>query len=1206
MNARKTLGIGLFMIACILINYIGKSLAVEWNLPLWLDAVGTVMAAYAYGPICGAIIGLTNNIIFGFTDYISYIYGITSVMIGVSVGLIAKRKLFDSMFHTLSAGMLIALISVAVSTVLNVIFYKGMTGNLWGDGVIHYLIERGFPNIVSYIAGEFYIDFIDKCVTLVFLYYMLRLFRYLRSKKQSEHIHKEHHHKEGKSVVSVLLVTLVVSSVMAGSISFATAAPQELKEAKKTTSVAQNIYFDSYVQTVYDRDNGLPCGEANAVVQSKDGILWVGTYAGLYRYNGSEIRWMDKYESVKNVNCLYVDTEGRLWIGTNDNGLSISINEKIVNVVDEESGLPTNSVRSIVQGSDGFYYIGTAGSMQVIGLSGGLKLRKTIDEINYAMSSSADENGNVCAVDLSGHVFLIQEEKVVSTVKLDDKDGQFVSCTFAPDGTLYCGTSTNQMYVYQVSGSSLVKDKTLECGNLMYHNSLNFTDDGIMFVCADNGIGYFDQSQIYHDLSTGAFNNSVDNMAVDYQGNIWFASSRMGLLRMCKSDITDFYAASNLEGKVVNSSTKYQGMLYVGTDDGLDIIDTKRKCAVTNDLTERLKDIRIRCVKVDSQNHLWICTYGKGLLEIVNGKEYEYNTQNGTFGDRARVVLELSDKTVVAAGDSGITFIKDHKIVKTLSYGEGLINTMILSLLELPDGNLLAGTDGDGLVILKDGAVVKHLNREDGLSSGVILRTVLDQDGEGVYIITSNGICYMNQKNEIRLLENFPYFNNYDMVVAEDGKLFTLGSAGIYVVDREELLAGQAVNYELLDAKMGLTSSLTANSWNYLEDGYLYLSCGTGVFGMDLNAYRGNTHSFRMMVSNVKVDGEDREVERGKALTVGRDVNKIEIFPEVINYTLEDPYVQYYLQGFDDKKTVVLQSDLTSIVYTNIPSGVYTFHLAVLDNSQETVLEESTYIISKEKEIYDNRWFEVYMVLVLVLAVAWVTWFIMRTQLQRTLDMQRKEIEFANRQIEMGNETILAIAKTVDAKDENTSHHSLRVSEYSVLIAREYGMSEEDCENLRKIALLHDIGKIGIPDSILNKPAKLTDEEYAIMKSHVTRGAEVLKDFTLIDNVADGALYHHERYDGKGYAHGLKGEEIPLNARIIGIADAFDAMTANRVYRKKLDFDFVLGELRKGRGTQFDPQFVDIMLKLIDEGKIDVQALYNEVEETGFDTQKGE
>ena len=161
------------------------------------------------------------------------------------------------------------------------------------------------------------------------------------------------------------------------------------------------------------------------------------------------------------------------------------------------------------------------------------------------------------------------------------------------------------------------------------------------------------------------------------------------------------------------------------------------------------------------------------------------------------------------------------------------------------------------------------------------------------------------------------------------------------------------------------------------------------------------------------------------------------------------------------------------------------------------------------------------------------------------------------------------------------------------MIGKELGFDEQKCSELKRAALLHDIGKIGIPDRILNKPERLTDEEYKEMKSHVVKGGEILKSFTKIDNIEEGALYHHERYDGKGYVHGLKGEEIPLNARIIGIADAFDAMTANRVYRKKLDMDFVIGELKKGRGTQFDPQLTDIMLHLIETGQIDMQRLYD-------------
>lgn len=215
---------------------------------------------------------------------------------------------------------------------------------------------------------------------------------------------------------------------------------------------------------------------------------------------------------------------------------------------------------------------------------------------------------------------------------------------------------------------------------------------------------------------------------------------------------------------------------------------------------------------------------------------------------------------------------------------------------------------------------------------------------------------------------------------------------------------------------------------------------------------------------------------------------------------------------------------------------------------------------------------------------------------QKIRQIQMKALE---RQIRMGNETIFAIANAVEARDKNTGKHSWRVSEYSVKIAKELGFTSHQLEQLRKTALLHDIGKIGVPDSILNKPAKLSDEEYEIMKTHTTTGGEILKDFSLIPNVDEGAKFHHERYDGKGYPEGLQGKQIPLNARIIGIADAFDAMTANRIYRKALDLNFVKTELKRCSGSQFDPEMTEILLNLIEEKIINPSETVQKAETSG-------
>ena len=192
-----------------------------------------------------------------------------------------------------------------------------------------------------------------------------------------------------------------------------------------------------------------------------------------------------------------------------------------------------------------------------------------------------------------------------------------------------------------------------------------------------------------------------------------------------------------------------------------------------------------------------------------------------------------------------------------------------------------------------------------------------------------------------------------------------------------------------------------------------------------------------------------------------------------------------------------------------------------------------------------------------------------------------------NNQIQrMTLQTITTIANTIDAKDEYTKGHSKRVSEYSAAIAEGLGLPEEEVQNIRSVALLHDIGKIGVPDSVLNKPGRLTDEEYQLMKQHTVTGGEILKDIGMMPGIDIGAKYHHERYDGKGYPEGLKGEDIPFIARIISVADAYDAMTSNRVYRKHLDSETVMQELKKGIGTQFDPEIAETMIQLLEKGHL--------------------
>lgn len=185
----------------------------------------------------------------------------------------------------------------------------------------------------------------------------------------------------------------------------------------------------------------------------------------------------------------------------------------------------------------------------------------------------------------------------------------------------------------------------------------------------------------------------------------------------------------------------------------------------------------------------------------------------------------------------------------------------------------------------------------------------------------------------------------------------------------------------------------------------------------------------------------------------------------------------------------------------------------------------------------------------------------------------------------MSKQIVQTLVKTIDAKDSYTNGHSARVAQYSLMLAKRMDFSSEELGRLEYTALLHDVGKIGVSDAILNKKGKLTDEEYAIIKEHANMGAQILSNITELPDVAVGARYHHERYDGNGYPAGLKGEEIPLFARIIAVADSYDAMTSKRSYRAALPQHLVREEISKGIGTQFDPRIAKLMLMIMDEDK---------------------
>ena len=211
-----------------------------------------------------------------------------------------------------------------------------------------------------------------------------------------------------------------------------------------------------------------------------------------------------------------------------------------------------------------------------------------------------------------------------------------------------------------------------------------------------------------------------------------------------------------------------------------------------------------------------------------------------------------------------------------------------------------------------------------------------------------------------------------------------------------------------------------------------------------------------------------------------------------------------------------------------------------------------------------------------------------------TIKKINEELKDTNEKLEKAYlETVETLRYTVEAKDTYTRGHSDRVSEYSVLIGKYLGLSEEELHKLKVGGLFHDIGKIGVPDSILLKTTKLTDDEYSEIKNHPSIGAHILSNASIFQDIIPIVKHHHERYDCRGYPGKLGGENIPYLARIAAIADSFDAMTSKRTYRDSLPIDVVKGEIEKNKGTQFDPNIADVFLDILNNHYEQIEEIKN-------------
>ena len=912
-------------------------------------------------------------------------------------------------------------------------------------------------------------------------------------------------------------------------------------------------YLSDKTETNYNSNNGLLTGKANTICQTADGYIWIGQYAGLTRYDAKTFNTITAYNDYNITgitalasygNSLVIGTQSGLFIRY-DNGEIKSLSENLTDKMAINDIKVYGDVAFIASDTGVFLYSFTNDKLSLnSGGKGDITKVAPISDHEYFYVTSLDKvYGN-----LSPDSIFYGETNIKSI--------------YAKDNLLYLGERSGG--VVAVDGEGAVV-KRIELDGEQCVNDILYANDSL-YIATDKGLFVSQNNETAKKVDKLEVKESLQRIIVDYENNIWIASSLFGVSKITTNELFDYYFEHDLAAGSVNAIIKYNGLTYIATSEGLDVVDEGNNVNVENELTNLLKDVRIRDLEV-YKNKLYIATYDSNDYDLL-----EYDGTNITNINASKLVEqgELDDSK--AKNIRCVTVASNYLLIGT-NYGITRFDGTAYYTKKLDKRVLYIyyANDTVYLALEKSGFATTNLDLghpmliSDKYSSPLKCLYV-----NGGLLFNDNNFLYFYKDGEVSLINNSLIGSIVELEYI-DGKYIIGTDTNVYIYDD---VFDKNSNYVVLDNNNGLKSSLVGNSSGYYDktNNYYYFATSNGVYVYDLSRGKAENIKRKIAIDSIIVDDK---VYTGNEISINPGAKRISVNVAVLSYTTNQHYNIYYkLDGIDSDYQTISATDSFKIDYTNLKGGRYTLTIYSKDFDGTISDNTITLTINKEKAFHEQAWFWVIIVLLALALTGLLNYLIIHN---RAVKARKREAELKGITIE----SIEAIARTIDVKDTYTNGHSIRVGHFSRIIAKKLGMEGDELENLYYTALLHDIGKIGIPDAILNKPGRLTEEEYKQMKSHTTKGAKILKDISTIPNIVEGAKYHHERWDGLGYPEGLKGEEIPYIARIICCADCYDAMATKRTYKDPYPKEKIISEFEKCAGSQFDPDMAKVVVELI-------------------------
>ena len=973
----------------------------------------------------------------------------------------------------------------------------------------------------------------------------------------------------------------------------------------------------SYMSDKTEVPVNLEVSGAEALCQTDDGYVWIAQYSGLTRYDSKEFTTYKSFEyegteySIINVRAL-ATKNNVLYIATSSNLIKLENNE--FSLIDCDCGIIKDI---ILDEKNDLIFVSTENK-------GGI-----IYNINTNTTSiipgTEEKTVNDVAFDLDRNTYYYQLDAGVY-----DKDGNEIFLypkildIYSYGNMLYIGEDTGIIHRYDMATKTFLDDITVsdQINKMLYSE-----EEKILFVaCEKNGLYCIDLSSDVPSISlAGDLENKSQliDLMIDYEGNLWIASHYIGasgvsiitrnaLLELLYDD--EVWQALNPPpafDRNVYAVERYGNILYIISSTRIYMYDLVQKKilpdnAIMNTIDQYADKKTAEGRAGEDENFKF--SYAPKDVEIFGNKIYFAVSNIGLveYSPETQAVV-IYDVDYITSHTDKLVGNPDLALTNTVRSLRGFDNYLALGY-----ARGIMKFDGENFSVMNIGSNVLFINKtkdgklmfdktqglyeiDDEFTVATEIPTEKEITGNRLKFLVDGDYIYYNLNSRLFRLENkdgeyiskeitIPYIKGSIVEIAKikyknsndevEYKYVIASQTQMYMTSSLE--NDTLVDYDFYDSTNGLQPIIANTSGYYDEDEQsYYLQSTNGIFVYNFNEKRNVSTPAKMTVSSIDLDGNHFY---GDSINIDKDVYRVAFNLSILSFRPNKGYTIYYKLDGIDSDYLIATDDSRTIYYTNLPGGNYTFHIYAEDEYGQ-ISNQVTINLVKDKKVFEELWFWIVIGILVLGLIVFVVFIIIHIKTKKSL---KKQLEYKNITVE----AIQAIARTIDAKDEYTNGHSIRVGYYSKLIAESLGMASDKVDNIYYIALLHDIGKIAIPDSILNKPGRLTDDEFKIMKSHTTRGAKILKGISTIPQIIEGAKSHHEKYDGSGYPDGLKGEEIPFVARIICCADCFDAMASKRVYKEPFPLEQIISEFKRCSGTQFDPHISEVVVEMMIAGKL--------------------